>query len=221
VSALFLVPVDPNLSPDLHLGRAHALKGSHPHESARNDALLAIKLNPTPAAYSTLATLFYMKEYAASVDAFDKCIQLQPPGETLGMFDREYLEKAEKALSEEEASLGDAGRLYAQTHAKQPAPVPKLPPRPTGRSPSHAQSVAPTTTVHATTTMDFWICVSLPQSFVRRLHSQRSNAFIGKLRRRRCPTAMQVMTIFHNHSSNPHREHTMQRNGLECYDVLL
>jgi tetratricopeptide (TPR) repeat protein len=92
VSALFLVPVDPNLSPDLHLGRAHALNGSRPHESARNDALLAIKLNPTPAAYSTMATLFYMKEYAASVDAFDKCIQLQPPGE-LPSFRRALPEK--------------------------------------------------------------------------------------------------------------------------------
>jgi len=126
-AALFLVPDDPNLSPDLHMGRAHALNGSRRHESARNDAILAIRSNPSPAAFSTLAkSLFYMKNHRGSVEAFRQCQNLLPRGEYLGMFDKAYLQKAEAALEEEEASLRAAGR---------PAPspqqvVPKLaPPR--------------------------------------------------------------------------------------------
>jgi tetratricopeptide (TPR) repeat protein len=123
-AALFLVPDDPILSPELHLGRAHALNGSRRHESAKNDANLAVKLNPTPAAYSTLAkSFFYMKNYKASVDAFEMCIQLLPPGETLGLFDRAYLEKAEKALAEDESE----GKLRSPAK-QQSTVVPKLPP---------------------------------------------------------------------------------------------
>lgn len=123
-AALFLVPDDPNLSPDLHLGRAHALNGSRRHESARNDAVLAIKLNPTPAAYSTLAkSLFYMKDYAASIDAFESCKQLLPGNETLGLFDQAYFEKAQNALNDELAQDGKR-----QRHHTQSSPVPKLPP---------------------------------------------------------------------------------------------
>lgn len=123
-AALFLVPDDQNLSPDLHLGRAHALNGSRRHESARNDALLAIKLNPTPAAFSTLAkSLFYMKEFAASIEAFETCRQLLPFGETLGLFDQAYLEKARNALNDDVSQAGKG-----QRHPAQNSPVPKLPP---------------------------------------------------------------------------------------------
>jgi tetratricopeptide (TPR) repeat protein len=125
-AALFLVPDDPQLSPDLHLGRAHALNGSRRHESARNDASLAIRLHASPAAYSTLAkSLFYMKDYAAAVEAFGECLAVMPKGESLGMFDKAYLQKAEAALEEESASLSLDKRRRSP---KASAPVPRLPP---------------------------------------------------------------------------------------------
>ena len=121
-AALFLVPDDPGLSPDLHLGRAHALNGSRRHESAKNDAIMALRLNPRPAAYSTLAkSLYYMRDYRGSVEAFEKCLEMDPE---LGMFDKAYLQKARAALEEEEASLLAAGTPSRQTKS----PVPKLPP---------------------------------------------------------------------------------------------
>lgn len=127
-AALFLVPDDIHLSPDLHLGRAHALNGSRRHESARNDCFLAIKLNPSPAAYSTLAkSLFYMREYAQAVEAFKKCQMLLPHGERLGVFDQAYLEKATAAMEEEQYSLKEAGTVASRSSTKT---VPKLrPPR--------------------------------------------------------------------------------------------
>ena len=133
-AALFLVPDDGELSPELHLGRAHALNGSRRHESARNDAHLAIRLKPqSPAAYSTLAkSLFYMKDYSGAVEAFDKCRELLPPGESLGLFDQAYLEKAQAALDEEAASLrmGDDASKATKTKSRYPfsTAVPKLPP---------------------------------------------------------------------------------------------
>lgn len=134
-AALFLVPDDEELSPELHLGRAHALNGSRRHESARNDAQLAIRLKPqSPAAYSTLAkSLFYMKDYHAAVDAFDQCRSLLPPGESLGMFDQAYLEKAQNALDEEAASLDihtDDSMKSRKSKSRYPftTSVPKLPP---------------------------------------------------------------------------------------------
>lgn len=128
-AALFLVPDDPILSPDLHLGRAHALNGSRRHERAKNDAVLAIKLQPSPAAYSTLAkSLFYMKEYRAAIDAFERCTDMLPDGESLGMFDKAYLHKAEAALEEEEASLRKAGLVSGGSSSGSKSTVPKLPP---------------------------------------------------------------------------------------------
>lgn len=131
-AALFLVPDDPILSPDLHLGRAHALNGSRRHERAKNDAVLAIKLQPSPAAYSTLAkSLFYMKEYRSAIEAFHRCMEMLPPGESLGMFDKAYLQKAEAALEEEEASLRLAGQVHGGASVmSNRSVVPKLaPPR--------------------------------------------------------------------------------------------
>jgi tetratricopeptide (TPR) repeat protein len=139
-AALFLVPDDAQLSPDLHLGRAHALNGSRRHESARNDCILAIRLVASPEnaapAYSTLAkSLFYMKDYHGSVEAFYQCMELlQAQGETLGMFDKAYLQKAEAALEEEAASLNISGkdahhRGGASVSSKSSSVVvPKLPP---------------------------------------------------------------------------------------------
>ena len=132
-AALFLVPGEPNLSPELHLGRAHALNGSRRHESARNDAQLAIRLKPqSPAAYSTLAkSLFYMKDYRGALEAFDTCRSLLPNGDRLGMFDQAYYEKSQAALEEEAASLdigGEKERALKSTRYPFSTTVPKLPP---------------------------------------------------------------------------------------------
>ena len=137
-AALFLVPDDIQLSPDLHLGRAHALNGSRRHESAKNDALLALKIQPnSPAAYSTLAkSLFYLKDYYGAVLAFDQCRAHLPEGESLGLFDQAYLEKAQRALEEEESSLNEAGKPSTPNYMNRSylsngsssSVVPKLPP---------------------------------------------------------------------------------------------
>lgn len=122
-AALFLVPDDPLLSPELHLGRAHALNGLRRHESARNDAQLALKWKSSAEAYSTMAkSLFYMKEYRGSIDAFKNCMEILPEGESLSMFDRLYYEKAEAALDEEIEKDPEADtRSVSST-------IPKLPP---------------------------------------------------------------------------------------------
>ena len=127
-AALFLVPDDPFLSPELHLGRAHALNGSRRHESARNDSLLAIKLRPTPEAYSTLAkSSFYLKDYLGCIESFDECMALLPDGEMLSDFDQAYYDKAEKAL--EEIDDDDDGRsLGSRSLRSIKSVVPKLPP---------------------------------------------------------------------------------------------
>jgi tetratricopeptide (TPR) repeat protein len=124
-AALFLVPDDENLSPELHLGRAHALNGSERHESAKIDAKLAIRTKPTPEAYSTLAkSLFYLKDYEGSIDAFQQCQQLLPKGESLSMFDRAYLQKAQASLQDEI----QAGRVPGSQSSKANTPIPKLKP---------------------------------------------------------------------------------------------
>jgi len=126
-AALFLVPDDPYLSPELHLGRAHALNGSRRHESAKNDALLAIKINPTSEAYSTLAkSLFYMKDYLGAVAAFEDCMDLLPQGESLSMFDQAYLRKAEAAWQDELENNPEDARSMASYRAS--TAIPKLPP---------------------------------------------------------------------------------------------
>ena len=127
-AALFLVPDDENLSPELHLGRAHALNGSRRHESAKIDSQLAIKIKATPEAYSTLAkSLFYMKDYEGSIIAFENCKELLPRGETLSMFDRAYLQKAEAAIHEmSSAQSVSSGKTISRLGSS--APIPKLKP---------------------------------------------------------------------------------------------
>ena len=139
-AALFLVPDDAAFSPQLHIGRAHALNGLKRHESATNDARMAIKLNPdnSAEAYSVLAkSLFYSRMYGEAIEAFEDCAERMPGGQ-LSKFDRAYLRKAEGAYhAEEEASLrtggdtsfggGDA-RSVATSRMGTGAPVPKLPP---------------------------------------------------------------------------------------------
>jgi tetratricopeptide (TPR) repeat protein len=128
-AALFLVPDDYNLSPDLHLGRAHALNGSRRHESAKIDARLAIKIKPSPEAYSTMAkSLFYVKDYQGAIDAFHNCKDMLPEGESLSMFDRAYLQKSEAALADYLSVQGEPSPNSASSVSS--TPIPKLkPPR--------------------------------------------------------------------------------------------
>lgn len=122
-AALFLVPDDQDLSPQLHLGRAHALNGSRRHASARNDAQLAIKIRPSAEAYSTLAkSLFYLKDFEAAVEAFDNTQKWLPDGENLSQFDQAYLQKASAALAE------SAKNPSPRKSPNKSSPVPKLPP---------------------------------------------------------------------------------------------
>jgi len=126
-AALFLVPDDYNLSPDLHLGRAHALNGSRRHESAKIDATLALRIKPSPEAFSTLAkSLFYMKDYSGAIENFGKCKDMLPEGESLSMFDRAYLQKSEAAL--QEALNGDNAGASRMSLSNSSPPIPKLPP---------------------------------------------------------------------------------------------
>lgn len=129
-AALFLVPDDGNLSPDLHLGRAHALNGSRRHDSAKIDAELALKIKRSPEAYSTLAkSLFYMKDFEGAIDAFGDCLDMLPEGESLSMFDRAYLQKSQAALRQarEEGEWSETVLGKSTPAAK---PIPKLkPPR--------------------------------------------------------------------------------------------
>jgi len=138
-AALFLIPDDENLSPELHLGRAHALNGSRRHESAKIDSQLALKSKPTPEAYSTLAkSLFYMKDYKESIMAFGQCKRLLPPDETLSMFDRAYLQKAEAAMLDEmkhgknqsiiSSSQSVSSSSKTTSRLGSSAPIPKLKP---------------------------------------------------------------------------------------------
>lgn len=126
-AALFLIPDDPFLSPELHLGRAHALNGSRRHMSARNDAALAVKIRPTPEAYSTLAkSEFYLKNYLDSIEAFENCIEMLPEGESMSMFDQAYFEKAQEAFREQIEGAEDDRSVVSSRSTK--SVVPKLPP---------------------------------------------------------------------------------------------
>jgi tetratricopeptide (TPR) repeat protein len=129
-AALFLVPDDVNLSPDLHLGRAHALNGSRRHESAKIDSTLALRIKPSPEAFSTLAkSSFYMRDYQGAIEAFGRCKDMLPEGESLSMFDRAYLQKAETAL-QEALQLNEGSIITPISSFSSSTPVPKLkPPR--------------------------------------------------------------------------------------------
>lgn len=131
-SALFLVPDDAFLSPQLHIGRAHALNGLKRHESAVNDARLAIRIDPNSAeAYSALAkSLFYEGEYEEAIDAFEKSSHLLAPGESVSMFDQAYLMKAKECLKEEMDQEEATGEDSTRKKKKRNFVVPKLrPPR--------------------------------------------------------------------------------------------
>lgn len=112
-AALFLVPDDPILSPQLHTGRAHALNGLERFQSAENDALLALKIilrdrdedANAAEAYSVLGkSLYYAKDYRGAVEALEECERvLRKNGGKLSVFDEAYLDQAHEAM---DAGLG-------------------------------------------------------------------------------------------------------------------
>ncbi len=112
-AALFLVPDDPILTPQLHVGRAHALNGQERFESAKNDALMALKHIlrdreedvSAAEAYSVLGkSLYYSKDYQASIEALEESERiLKKYGGKLNVFDEAYLEQCREAL---DAGLG-------------------------------------------------------------------------------------------------------------------
>mmetsp|Transcript_36429 Transcript_36429/g.76745 ORF Transcript_36429/g.76745 Transcript_36429/m.76745 type:complete len:633 (+) Transcript_36429:676-2574(+) len=112
-AALFLVPDDPILTPQLHVGRAHALNGQERFESAKNDALMALKHIlrdreedvSAAEAYSVLGkSLYYTKDYHGAIEAFEECEDIwKKNGGKLSVFDEAYLDQCREAL---DAGLG-------------------------------------------------------------------------------------------------------------------
>lgn len=112
-AALFLVPDDPILTPQLHVGRAYALNGQKRFDSAKNDALMALKHIlrdreediSAAEAYSVLGkSLYYSKDYQGSIEALEECERIwKDNGGKLSVFDEAYLEQSREAL---DAGLG-------------------------------------------------------------------------------------------------------------------
>lgn len=112
-AALFLVPDDPILTPQLHVGRAHALNGQERYESAKNDALMALRHIlrngeedvSAAEAYSVLGkSLYYTKDYHGAIEALEECDRVwKLNGGKLSVFDEAYLEQCHQAL---DAGLG-------------------------------------------------------------------------------------------------------------------
>ena len=112
-AALFLVPDDPILTPQLHVGRAHALNGQERFESAQTDALMALKHIlrdrdediSAAEAYSVLGkSLYYAKDYHGSIEAFEECERIwKMSGGKLSVFDEAYLDQCREAI---DAGLG-------------------------------------------------------------------------------------------------------------------
>lgn len=112
-AALFLVPDDPKLTPQLHIGRAHALNGQERFDSAKNDALMALRHilrngeedASAAEAYSVLGkSLYYTKDYHGAIEALEECDRVwKLNGGKLSVFDEAYLEQCHEAL---DAGLG-------------------------------------------------------------------------------------------------------------------
>jgi tetratricopeptide (TPR) repeat protein len=107
-AALFLVPDDPILTPQLHVGRAYALNGQERFESAKNDALMALKhiLRDrdedviAAEAYSVLGrSLYYSHDYNGSIESFEESQRIRINyGVKLSVIDKEYIDLCREAL---------------------------------------------------------------------------------------------------------------------------
>lgn len=107
-AALFLVPDDPILTPQLHVGRAYALNGQERFESAKNDALMALKHIirdrdedvSAAEAYSVLGrSLYYSHDYYGSIESFEESQRIRINyGVKLSVIDKEYVDLCREAL---------------------------------------------------------------------------------------------------------------------------
>jgi tetratricopeptide (TPR) repeat protein len=129
-AALFLVPDDDNLTPQLYVGRANSLNGLERHEGALNDAMMALGRDPEMGeAHLVLArTYFYLKDYCEAEQSFENALECL--GE-ISPLDQMYLKKSNE-LSDIASLDFDDSRSPSFSVSRQSAskPVPKLkPPR--------------------------------------------------------------------------------------------
>ena len=129
-AALFLVPDDDNLTPQLYVGRANSLNGLERHEGALNDAMMALGRDPEMGeAHLVLArTYFYLKDYCEAEQSFENALECL--GE-ISPLDQMYLKKSHE-LGDIASLDFDDNRSQSFSVSRQSAskPVPKLkPPR--------------------------------------------------------------------------------------------
>lgn len=135
-AALFLVPDDTNLTPQLYIGRAHGLNGLERHEGALNDSMMALGRDPElPEAHIVLArTYFYIRNFAGAVSSFETAKQLlrqRGLGDVMSPLDELYYEKAVQNRDNVEAELDlNEEKSYRSSSTRSEKPIPKLkPPR--------------------------------------------------------------------------------------------
>lgn len=131
-AALFLVPDDDNLTPQLYVGRAHALNGLQRHEGALNDAMMALSRNKDFAdAHVALArSYFYLKNFEEAVNSFENakaCME----GDELSPLDKIYHDKANELMEVSSIDFDDhRSQAFSVSRKSMSKPVPKLkPPR--------------------------------------------------------------------------------------------
>lgn len=131
-AALFLVPDDENLTPQLYVGRAHALNGLQRHEGALNDAMMALSRNKDFAdAHVALArSHFYLNNFEEAVNSFENAKECMG-GDELSPLDKIYHEKANELLEVSSIDFDDhRSQAFSVTRKSLSKPVPKLkPPR--------------------------------------------------------------------------------------------
>lgn len=134
-AALFLVPDDDNLTPQLYVGRAHSLNGLERHEGALNDAMMALGRDPEMGeAHLVLArTYFYLRDYNEAEQSFENAIEclgsLTPLDQVYWKKARDLGEVASLDLDNDDRSRSTGFSISRHSQA-QSKPVPKLkPPR--------------------------------------------------------------------------------------------
>lgn len=131
-AALFLVPDDENLTPQLYVGRAHALNGLQRHEGALNDAMMALSRNKDFAdAHVALArSHFYLNNFEEAVNSFENAKECMG-GDELSPLDKIYHDKANELMEVSSIDFDDhRSQAFSVSRKSMSKPVPKLkPPR--------------------------------------------------------------------------------------------
>ena len=145
-AALFLVPDDDNLTPQLYVGRAHALNGLERHEGALNDAMMALGRDPDLGdAHLVLArTYFYLKDYREAEQSFENALECLG---NISPLDQIYYKKAHELAPESSIDHDDDGSFsqsFSVSRQSASKPVPKLQPP---RFVSRQQQLSATTNV--------------------------------------------------------------------------